>query len=103
MKLWEKIVKEEGQQMLDLIVMVYVNFYYAELEIIEVCEKWIPRRTNLEEKFMLLDHAADEIRHSSYFKQGVEYLGLNWDDLPHEKYGSGHDSVGKKELKKQHI
>jgi 1,2-phenylacetyl-CoA epoxidase catalytic subunit len=86
MKPWEKIVHERGQEFLNFIILVNVNFYFAELEIVDLCGKWIPRRSILKEKFWLVDHAADEIRHSEQFKEGVESLGLEWDELDFSKY-----------------
>ena len=85
-KLYERVLEEKGNGCLDLILLVYVNFYWSELEIIDLCAKWIPKRTNLEEKFYLVHHAADEVQHSKLFQEGVEYLGLNWDELDFEKY-----------------
>lgn len=86
MKIWEKIVNDAGLDVLDAILTVYVNFYYAELEIVGLCAKWIPRRNIIEEKFMLVEHASDEVKHSRLFKKGVENLGLVWDELDHGKY-----------------
>lgn len=86
MKPWELIIREEGRETLDAILVVYVNFYYAELEIIDLCGRWIPHRNDLKEKFMLVEHAADEMRHAQLFKKGVEDLGLDWNDLDHSKY-----------------
>lgn len=86
MKLYEQILKEHGQECLDLILLVYLNFYFSEIEIIDLCAKWIPRRNILQEKFWLVYHASDEVRHSEQFKNGVEFLGLNWDELDFSKY-----------------
>jgi hypothetical protein len=86
MELWKKIVDDHGQEILDLILVLLVNFYYAELDIIDVCGRWIPRRSVLDEKFMLVEHAADEMRHAQYFKQAVEALGLKWEELDRDKY-----------------
>ncbi|MCE2030343.1 hypothetical protein [Sessilibacter corallicola] len=86
MELYEKIVEENGQELLDMILTVYVNFYFSELEIIDLCAKWIPKRTNLTEKFYLVHHASDEVSHSKMFKDGVKHLGMKWDDSLIEKY-----------------
>jgi hypothetical protein len=86
MKLCERIVRDHGQELLDLIVMVYVNFYYSEIEIIDICGRWMPRRTNLKEKIYLVQQAADEVRHMNLFKKGIEGLGLKWDELPLDQY-----------------
>lgn len=86
METWEKIVADDGEEILNLILMLHINFYYAELDIIDVCAKWVLRRSVPDEKFMLIEHAADEIRHSQHFKDGIEALGLKWDELPMEKF-----------------
>lgn len=86
MELWKKIVDDEGQEILDLILTLLVNFYYAELDIIDVCGRGIPRRSVLDEKLMLVEHAWDEMRHAQHFKNGVEALGLKWDELDKNKY-----------------
>jgi 1,2-phenylacetyl-CoA epoxidase catalytic subunit len=84
--IWEEIIKERGEKCFDLILLVYVNFYWSELEIIDLCAKWIPKRDNLEEKFYLVHHASDEVKHSILFKEGVEDLGLSWNDIDFSKY-----------------
>lgn len=86
MKLYEQILDKYGSKCLDLILLVYINFYFSEIEIIDLCGRWIPRRKILKEKFWLVQHAADEIRHSELFKDGVKLLGLDWEDLELEKY-----------------
>lgn len=86
MKLYEQIVDRYGKKYLDLILLIYINFYFSEIEIIDLCGRWIPRRKILKEKFWLVQHAADEIRHSELFKKGVELLGLDWENLELKKY-----------------
>jgi 1,2-phenylacetyl-CoA epoxidase catalytic subunit len=85
-QLYKQILNEGGQELLDLILTVNVNFYFSELEIIEICAKWIPRRDELREKFYLVHHAHDEVSHSNLFKEGVRHLGLEWDDALIERY-----------------
>jgi 1,2-phenylacetyl-CoA epoxidase catalytic subunit len=92
MELWKKIVEEDGEDILNLILMLHVNFYQAELDIIDVCARWIPRRSVLDEKFMLVTHASDEVRHAQYFKDGVEALGLKWDELDLKQLHLGEQS-----------
>jgi len=70
----EMIEREYGKATLDLILVVMVNFHYSEIEIMDLCGKWIPRRTNLIEKGYLVKHANDELRHAKLFRQGVERL-----------------------------
>ncbi|WP_437626760.1 hypothetical protein [Sorangium sp. So ce1151] len=82
----QEIVEEYGQDMLDLVLLVYVNFYYSELEIIDLCAKWIPRRGILTEKSYLIRHASDEVTHAELFKKGVEHLGITWSDLDPDKF-----------------
>lgn len=92
MELHKKILDQGGQELLDLILTVNVNFYFSELEIIDLCAKWIPRRDDLREKFYLVHHAHDEMTHSNLFKDGVRHLGLQWDDALIERYRlSDHD------------
>lgn len=82
----EEIIDTYGPEAWDLILTVYVNFYYSELEIIDLCARWIPRRTILREKRYLLQHASDEVVHAGLFREGVERLGLRWDEFDHKKY-----------------
>jgi hypothetical protein len=69
------VVAAHGEQFYDAAATIYVNFYVSELQIIDLCGKWIPRRTRLREKFFLVHHAADEIRHSEMFEAGFTRLG----------------------------
>ncbi|MEV8057713.1 hypothetical protein AB0P37_14705 [Streptomyces antimycoticus] len=82
----DEIVEKHGPNALDLVLTVYLNFYYSELEIIDLCARWIPRRKNLREKSYLIHHASDEVVHARLFKEGVERLGLVWDKIDHDKY-----------------
>lgn len=82
----DDIIDKYGRAAWDLIVTVYVNFYYSELEIIRLCERWLPRRTDLREKSYLLHQASDEIRHAGLFKEGLERLGMPWDGFDHASY-----------------
>jgi 1,2-phenylacetyl-CoA epoxidase catalytic subunit len=82
----QEIVDQYGQDMLDLVLLVYVNFYTSELEIIDLCAKWIPRRELLAEKSYLLKHASDEVIHAELFKSGVEHLGIPWHEVDQEKF-----------------
>lgn len=80
MKPFEKIVQERGQAFLDAILLINTNFYMSELEIIDLCARWIPRRKILREKFYLVSHASDEVRHAGLFKKEIEDLGIPWSD-----------------------
>jgi 1,2-phenylacetyl-CoA epoxidase catalytic subunit len=82
----QEIAGEYGQDMLDLVLLVYVNFYNSELEIIDLCAKWIPRRENLTEKSYLLRHASDEVIHAELFKSGIEHLGIPWDEIDQRQF-----------------
>jgi 1,2-phenylacetyl-CoA epoxidase catalytic subunit len=82
----DEIIDTYGREAWDLVLTVYVNFYYSELEIIDLCARWIPRRDILKEKQYLLRHASDEISHAGLFREGVELLGLPWDSFDHNKY-----------------
>ncbi len=84
--IYKRVIEEQGQEALDLILIVYVNFYYSELEIIDLCSRWVGRRDTFIEKSYLVKHAADEVRHANLFKEGVERLGLDFDALDHDKY-----------------
>jgi 1,2-phenylacetyl-CoA epoxidase catalytic subunit len=86
MELWKKIVDEEGEDVLNLVLMVYANFYLAELDVVELCARWIPKRQDIEEKFLLVEHAYDEMRHAKFFKGGIKRLGLNFEDIDLQKY-----------------
>ncbi|HEU4727131.1 MAG TPA: hypothetical protein VFT22_04565 [Kofleriaceae bacterium] len=79
-------MEEYGQDMLDLVLLVYVNFYNSELEIIDLCSKWIPRREILTEKSYLLRHASDEVVHAELFKSGIEHLGIPWQEVDHQRF-----------------
>lgn len=85
-KLAEEIVDRYGQEALDLVLLVYLNFYYSELRIIDLCGRWMPRRQEFDEKAYLVFHAYDEVKHAKMFRRGVERLGLDWDDLDHSRY-----------------
>lgn len=82
----QEIIETYGHAAWDLILTVYVNFYYSELEIIDLCARWLPRRERLKEKNFLLRHASDEIVHARLFREGVERLGQGWNDFDHERY-----------------
>jgi 1,2-phenylacetyl-CoA epoxidase catalytic subunit len=82
----EEIVDSYGRDAWDLILTVFVNFYYSELEIMNLCARWIPRRDDLKEKRYLLQHALDEITHAGLFREGVERLGQPWDEFDHSQY-----------------
>ena len=82
----EEIIETYGRETWDLVLTVYVNFYYSELDIIHLCSRWVPRRSDLLEKSFLLRHAADEIKHAELFREGVEQLGMAWDGFDHERY-----------------
>jgi 1,2-phenylacetyl-CoA epoxidase catalytic subunit len=83
---WKAILREHGPEFIELILTVYVNSYDSELEIIDICGKWIPRRKILKEKLSHVLQAHDEIRHMNMFKAGLAGLGFEWDELDHEKY-----------------
>jgi uncharacterized ferritin-like protein (DUF455 family) len=75
-----------GEDVLDLVLVVYVNFYYSEIDIINLCARWIPRREKFTEKSYLVTHAHDEVKHARLFREGVRSLGIEWDSLDHDKY-----------------
>jgi 1,2-phenylacetyl-CoA epoxidase catalytic subunit len=81
-----EIIDLYGTDAWDLVLTVFVNFYYSELEIIDLCGRWIPRRDSLREKQYLLRHASDEIVHARLFREGVERLGMPWDGFDHGRY-----------------
>jgi len=82
----QEIIDTYGSAAWDLVLTVFVNFYYSELEIIDLCARWIPRRDDLREKRYLLLHGADEVVHAGLFREGVERLGMPWDGFDHSKY-----------------
>lgn len=82
----QEIIDTYGQHAWDLILTVYVNFYYSELEIIDLCARWLPRRTSLREKNFLIRQAADEVVHARLFREGVERLGQPWFGFDHDRY-----------------
>lgn len=82
----EEIIEKYGPDAWDLVLTVYVNFYCSELEIIDLCGRWIHWRSDLQEKRFLLQHAADEVVHANLFKEGVERLGMPWAQVDREKY-----------------
>jgi hypothetical protein len=82
----QEIIETYGRDAWDLILTVYVNFYYSELEIIDLCARWLPRRSSLKEKNYLIRHAADEVVHARLFREGVERLGQPWYGFDHEPY-----------------
>lgn len=84
--LMQEIIDTYGPDAWDLVLTVFVNFYYSELEIIDLCGRWLPRRDNLQEKQYLLRHASDEVIHARLFRQGVERLGMPWDGFEHSRY-----------------
>ncbi|MEU6586869.1 hypothetical protein [Nocardia sp. NPDC046763] len=81
-----EIIEKYGRNAWDLILTVYVNFYYSELDIIDLCARWLPRRNGLREKNFLIRHAADEVVHARLFREGVERLGQPWHGFDHEPY-----------------
>ncbi len=82
----QQIIDTYGRDAWDLILTVYVNFYYSELEIIDLCARWLPRRDSLREKHFLIRHAADEVVHARLFREGVEHLGQPWHGFDHQPY-----------------
>lgn len=82
----DQLIAQHGEAFFDAVATIYVNFYVSELQIIDLCGKWIPRRTNLREKFFLVNHAADEIRHSELFRTGFERFGVTMSDDVVNKY-----------------
>ncbi|MDI2132417.1 hypothetical protein [Yinghuangia seranimata] len=82
----DEIIETYGEDVWNLILTVYVNFHDSELEIIDLCARWIPRRTDLREKTYLVHHASDEVTHARLFREGVERLGQPWHELDHAKY-----------------
>jgi 1,2-phenylacetyl-CoA epoxidase catalytic subunit len=82
----QEIIDTYGHDAWDLILTVYINFYYSELEIIDLCARWLPRRNDLKEKNFLLRHASDEIVHARLFREGVERLGQGWTEFDHDRY-----------------
>lgn len=82
----QQIIETYGREAWDLILTVYVNFYYSELEIIDLCARWLPRRDSLREKNYLIRHAADEVVHARLFREGVERLGQPWYGFDHDPY-----------------
>ncbi|UMP00004.1 hypothetical protein [Amycolatopsis sp. EV170708-02-1] len=82
----DEIIDRYGKHAWDLILTVYVNFYYSELDIIDLCARWLPRRHGLREKNYLIRHAADEVVHARLFREGVERLGQPWHDFDHDPY-----------------
>jgi 1,2-phenylacetyl-CoA epoxidase catalytic subunit len=94
MTLKQEIIEKYGRHAWDLILTVYVNFYYSELEIIDLCARWLPRRHGLREKNFLIRHAADEVVHARLFREGVERLGQPWRGFDHEPYRV--DDVGER-------
>jgi hypothetical protein len=84
--LMDEIIEKHGRGIWDLILTVYVNFYYSELEIMDLCARWVPRREILREKQYLLRHASDEVTHARLFREGVERLGQPWDEFDHDRY-----------------
>ncbi|HMS83428.1 MAG TPA: hypothetical protein PKD12_07235 [Nitrospira sp.] len=84
--LYKTIIEEHGERALDLVLVVYVNFYFSEIEIMDLCSRWVPRRQSFVEKSYLVRHAADEVRHAKLFREGVERLGIDWESLDYDKY-----------------
>ncbi|MBB5953855.1 1,2-phenylacetyl-CoA epoxidase catalytic subunit [Saccharothrix tamanrassetensis] len=82
----QEIIEKYGRPAWDLILTVYVNFYYSELDIIDLCARWLPRRHGLREKNFLIRHAADEVVHARLFREGVERLGQPWHGFDHDAY-----------------
>jgi hypothetical protein len=82
----QEIIERYGADAWGLVLTVYVNFYYSELEIIDLCGRWLPRRHSLREKNYLIAHAADEVHHARLFREGVERLGQPWHGFDHDPY-----------------
>ncbi|MGW5456628.1 hypothetical protein [Nocardia sp. NPDC003979] len=80
------LIERYGRNAWDLVLTVYVNFYYSELDIIDLCARWLPRRSGLREKNYLIRHAADEVVHARLFREGVERLGQPWHEFDHDQY-----------------
>ncbi len=83
---YQKLIEQYGEEGMGLILLVYVNFYFSEINIINLCGRWIPRRHDFIEKSYLVTHAADEVTHAKLFREGVERLGIEWNSLDHDKY-----------------
>lgn len=83
---FEQLLETHGEEALELVLLVYINFYFSELEIMDLCSRWVPKRTDFTEKSYLVKHAHDELIHAKLFREGVERLGLDWDALDHERY-----------------
>lgn len=82
----QDLIDRYGRDAWDLILTVYVNFYYSELDIIDLCARWLPRRSSLREKNYLIKHSADEVIHARLFREGVERLGQPWNGFDHDLY-----------------
>jgi 1,2-phenylacetyl-CoA epoxidase catalytic subunit len=82
----QEIVNKYGPHGLDIVLTVYVNFYESELEIMNLCAKWVPLRRDLREKGYLLKHASDEVVHAQLFREGIERLGIAWNELNPDNY-----------------
>lgn len=86
MTIRDEIVDKYGTEVWDLVLTVYLNFYYSELKIIDLCGSWLKKRGILREKGFLIYQASDELTHAKLFREGVERLGVGWDDIDHSKY-----------------
>jgi hypothetical protein len=75
-----------GDPLFDAVATIYVNFYLSELRIIDLCARWIPKRNIVKEKYYLVHHANDEVRHAELFKKGFQKLGGIIDDSALERY-----------------
>lgn len=82
----EDLIEEFGQDGLDLILTVFINFYYSEQQIIDLCAKWVRKRKDFTDKSLLVLHASDEVQHANIFKNGVERLGIDWESLDLDSY-----------------
>lgn len=75
-----------GDPLFDAVATIYVNFYLSELRIIDLCAQWIPKRHIVKEKYYLVHHANDEVRHAELFKKGFQKLGGVIDDAAIKRY-----------------
>ena len=79
-------IGQPGDPLYDAVATIYVNFYLSELRIIDLCARWIPRRHITREKYYLVHHANDEVRHAELFRKAFENLGGTIDEAAIEKY-----------------
>lgn len=79
-------IGKPGDALYDAVATIYVNFYLSELRIIDLCARWIPQRTITREKYYLVHHANDEVRHAELFKKAFEKLGGTIDEAAISRY-----------------